>query len=262
MLLFAAFNVLLARWSGQQRSRGGHADCRPPPHGTRGPHRLLREHPGAAHPASMAPATFRAAAAPGPCNGPGRVHAPGPALREAGGGARSRRAAWRTRPSSRCCSSCRTRRGRRSASVTCRVSPAEIAPGDTARFDLTVSADGVRGPALARAGVQHRPVRRRHHRAPGGGLRGPAGSDRRGARRRHRERCPCRRRRTGERQLHEWQPAPIARVAGGSLRAVRAARSGGRREAIAVECGGVSSQLRRARRRARARSPRGCRQPA
>ena len=83
------------------RRRGRHADRRPQPAGDRGADRLLRQHPGAARRLSRRPG--RSASCCGGCarRRSGRLRAPGPAVRAAGGGAAAGAQRSATRRSSR-----------------------------------------------------------------------------------------------------------------------------------------------------------------
>src|ERR1043165_9534646 len=76
--------LLWAGWRG-----GGHADSQRPPGGDRAAHRLLRQHAGLAGEGRRADELPGVAAA-GARGLPGRIRAPGPALREAGRGAAAR----------------------------------------------------------------------------------------------------------------------------------------------------------------------------
>ena len=88
---------------GRGRHQRGHAHRRPHPRPDAGPHRLLRQHAGAAHPPGGQPLLPRAARARAG-DGAGRLRPPGRPLREAGGGTCGRCATSAAPRSSRSCS--------------------------------------------------------------------------------------------------------------------------------------------------------------
>ena len=103
----AALAVLLARLGAGPTSRR-HAHRRPRRGGARRPRRVVRQHPGAAHRTSPATRRSREAAGAGCGSRPGRVRAPGRAVRAAGRGAEPGPVASRTTRCSRSCSRSRT----------------------------------------------------------------------------------------------------------------------------------------------------------
>ncbi len=141
------------------------------------------------------------------------------------------------------------------------VAPAEIAPADTARFDLTVSAVEFEGrlwlgfeyctdlfdaATIERLGAGFETLLAASSSEPAAPIW---------------RRCRCRRGRPVQRQLHEWQPgadgcAPVDSRASTNCFGAQAGRTP---DATAVECGGVPAELRPAGRAGRGRSPRACR---
>ena len=89
MTLLAAFQTLLFRYTGQDDFLVGITDRQSDSSGDGGADRFLCEHAGSAR-QSVGRSDVPRAAAPGANDGHGRLYAPGPAVRETGGGAATR----------------------------------------------------------------------------------------------------------------------------------------------------------------------------